>query len=97
MNFRTDILSRGIFSGYGKFFLEFRRAVWIKFEEQTFCIFQCYLIRTWNWIIIASKRVDRADEVKWRLRICDTPNTTFWQRLGAMSRGSQKRATEQHN
>src|SRR5438067_13494638 len=77
VNPRADILAGWILSGRGKFFFEFGPAVWIKFEEQAFRIFGCQLIWTGEWIIVPTKRMNRADEIEWRLRVGDTPNATF--------------------
>ncbi len=75
-----------IFSGCGKFFFEFGPAIWIKFEEQAFRIFQCLLIWTGEWIIVPTKRMNRADEIEWRLRVGDTPHATFRERLRSARR-----------
>src|SRR6266567_1574922 len=81
VNPRADILPGWILSGRGKFFFEFGPAIWIKFEEQAFCIFRCPLIWTGERVIVPTKRMNRADEIKWRLRVGDTPNATFRERL----------------
>src|SRR5438477_12822566 len=86
VNPRADILPGWIFSGRGEFFVEFGRAAWIKFEKQTFRIFQCHLIWSGEWIIVPTERMNRADEIKWRLRVGDTPNATFRQRVCSAGR-----------
>src|SRR6188474_3361415 len=76
-NLRTQVLSRRILGRSLKFLLKFCALGWIEFKEEPAAVFQRNVIRLWQRIIFFAQRVNRADEIKWRLRIRHAPDTTF--------------------
>src|ERR1051326_6675768 len=96
-----DVLSARIPRRSLKLLLEFAVPGRVEFKHKPVAVFQRSLVRCGQWIILLTKRVNRADEIKWRRGIGHAPDTAlrklFGTRTGIGNQWGQSQYNNQRN